>query len=168
MQTILILGGTGMLGHTCLIRYGKTPNSKCSLRCGTWAASRGAFPTKKKNMSERMWTLRILTRSVAPGLHSAHIVINCIGLIKQTPMASDPLSAITVNSQLPHRISLVCRAANARMIHISTDCVFNGARGNYTEEDPSDATDLYGRSKFLAKSIIRIVLRSGPRSSGMN
>lgn len=79
------------------------------------------------------------------------IVINCIGLIKQLPMASDPLSAITINSLLPHRISLVCRTASARMIHISTDCVFDGKIGNYTENDPSNANDLYGRSKFLGE-----------------
>lgn len=79
------------------------------------------------------------------------VVINCIGLIKQLPWASDPLSAITVNAQLPHRISLICRTANARMIHISTDCVFNGNKGAYTERDTPDANDLYGRTKLLGE-----------------
>lgn len=79
------------------------------------------------------------------------IVINCIGLIKQLPMASDPLTAITVNSQLPHRISLICRTAGARLIHLSTDCVFNGKKGNYKESDPSNAEDLYGRTKYLGE-----------------
>ncbi|HNW36448.1 MAG TPA: SDR family oxidoreductase, partial [Candidatus Ozemobacteraceae bacterium] len=76
---------------------------------------------------------------------------NCVGLIKQLPTASDPLSAITINSQLPHRISMVCRTAGARLIHISTDCVFDGSQGNYTEQDHSSATDLYGRTKFLGE-----------------
>ena len=79
------------------------------------------------------------------------IVINCIGLIKQLPMASDPLTAITVNSQLPHRISLICRTAGARLIHLSTDCVFNGSKGNYNESAPSNAEDLYGRTKYLGE-----------------
>jgi dTDP-4-dehydrorhamnose reductase len=79
------------------------------------------------------------------------VVINCIGLIKQLPIASDPLSAITVNAQLPHRISLISRAAGARMIHISTDCVFNGMNGNYTEDDLSSAEDLYGQTKYLGE-----------------
>lgn len=79
------------------------------------------------------------------------IIINCIGLIKQNPLANDPLTAITINSLLPHRISLICKTARARMIHISTDCVFNGMKGNYIEEDQSDAIDLYGRSKFLGE-----------------
>lgn len=80
-----------------------------------------------------------------------HLVINCVGLIKQLPSSADPLSAVTINSQLPHRISLVCRTAGARLIHISTDCVFNGTKGNYSEADPSDALDLYGRTKFLGE-----------------
>lgn len=84
--------------------------------------------------------------SIQPG-----IVINCIGIIKQLPIASDPLTAITVNAQLPHRISLVSRAANARMIHISTDCVFDGKKGMYTEEDIPSPEDLYGRTKLLGE-----------------
>lgn len=79
------------------------------------------------------------------------LVINCIGLIKHLPDANDPLTSITVNAQLPHRISLVCRAANARLIHISTDCVFKGDRGSYSEDESPDATDLYGRTKHLGE-----------------
>lgn len=79
------------------------------------------------------------------------IVINCIGVIKQLPMSNDPLTAITVNAQLPHRISLVSRTANARMIHISTDCVFDGKKGMYTEQDVATTEDLYGRTKLLGE-----------------
>lgn len=79
------------------------------------------------------------------------IVINCIGLIKQLPLSSDPLSAININALLPHRISLICRTGKARLIHISTDCVFNGNKGMYKETNPSDAEDLYGRTKYLGE-----------------
>ncbi len=79
------------------------------------------------------------------------VVINCIGIIKQLPAAKDPIATITMNALLPHRIILACKAANARMIHISTDCVFDGVKGNYTENDQSNATDLYGRTKFLGE-----------------
>jgi dTDP-4-dehydrorhamnose reductase len=72
-------------------------------------------------------------------------------LIKQLPIAEDPLPAITINSLLPHRIALACKADGIRMIHISTDCVFDGTKRNYTEKDPPDAKDLYGRSKFLGE-----------------
>lgn len=81
------------------------------------------------------------------------IVINCIGLIKQLPLAGDPLSSVTINGELPHRLSLICRMADARLIHISTDCVFDGAKGHYTENDQSNATDLYGRSKYLGEVV---------------
>ncbi|MEA2072429.1 MAG: SDR family oxidoreductase, partial [Campylobacterota bacterium] len=76
---------------------------------------------------------------------------NCIGIIKQLPIAKDPLTAITINAQLPHRISLVARSANARLIHISTDCVFNGVDGKYVEEDSSNAEDIYGKTKYLGE-----------------
>lgn len=79
------------------------------------------------------------------------IVVNCIGVIKQTPEAQDPLTTITVNALLPHRIALLCSAIGARMIHVSTDCVFDGEKGNYTESDIPNAMDFYGRTKFLGE-----------------
>ncbi|KGP75881.1 dTDP-4-dehydrorhamnose reductase [Desulfosporosinus sp. Tol-M] len=78
-------------------------------------------------------------------------VINCIGIIKQIPEAEDPLVTITGNALLPHRIALLCGAVGARMIHISTDCVFDGEKGSYAESDLSNATDLYGRTKLLGE-----------------
>lgn len=79
------------------------------------------------------------------------VVVNCVGVVKQLPGAEDPLSAIPINALLPHRLLAVCKVARARLIHISTDCVFNGARGMYRETDFADANDLYGRSKFLGE-----------------
>jgi dTDP-4-dehydrorhamnose reductase len=79
------------------------------------------------------------------------ILVNCIGIIKQVPEAKDPLTTITVNALLPHRIALLCGATGTRMIHISTDCVFNGEKGVYTEQDVSNADDLYGRTKYLGE-----------------
>lgn len=80
-----------------------------------------------------------------------NVVINCIGLVKQLAEAGDPLAAITINALLPHRVARLCDVAGARMIHISTDCVFAGTRGMYSEQDVSDAKDLYGRSKYLGE-----------------
>ncbi len=79
-------------------------------------------------------------------------VINCVGIIKQLPTAQDPVLSLTINSLLPHRLQRLCVAAGARLIHFSTDCVFNGRKGMYTEDDPSDALDLYGRTKFLGET----------------
>jgi dTDP-4-dehydrorhamnose reductase len=80
------------------------------------------------------------------------VVINCVGLIKQHPRANDPLLALETNALLPHRLATLCQATQARLIHISTDCVFSGEKGSYTEEDHSDAQDLYGRTKYLGET----------------
>ncbi len=79
------------------------------------------------------------------------VVVNCVGVIKQRDAAHDAIESITINSLLPHRLAEKCETISARMIHFSTDCVFNGEKGAYEESDPSDATDLYGRTKFLGE-----------------
>lgn len=79
------------------------------------------------------------------------IVINCIGLVKQLAAANDPLVTLPINSLLPHRLARLAAMVDARLIHVSTDCVFTGSRGNYLESDAPDAQDLYGRSKLLGE-----------------
>lgn len=79
------------------------------------------------------------------------IVVNCVGLVKQLADANDPLQAVPINTLLPHRLAALCQATAARLIHISTDCVFSGSKGNYLETDFPDAYDLYGRSKLLGE-----------------
>ncbi len=78
-------------------------------------------------------------------------VINCIGIIKQRPSAKQSILSLEVNALLPHRLAVLCRLAGARLVHMSTDCVFSGTKGNYLETDVSDAEDLYGRSKHLGE-----------------
>ena len=79
------------------------------------------------------------------------VVVNCIGLTKHHKEAADPLLAIPLNALLPHRLADLCAVVGARMVHVSTDCVFSGLGGNYREEDSADATDLYGKSKLLGE-----------------
>jgi len=81
------------------------------------------------------------------------VVINCIGLVKQLAKAEDPLQAIPINTLLPHRLAKLCELSGARLVHMSTDCVFSGDKGGYRESDPPDAADLYGRSKFLGEVV---------------
>ncbi len=78
-------------------------------------------------------------------------VINCIGIIKHLRAAKDPIVSLTINSLFPHQLANLCRACGARMVHMSTDCVFSGRKGMYTEDDVSDAEDLYGRTKFMGE-----------------
>ena len=79
------------------------------------------------------------------------VIINCVGIVKQHAAAKDPLSSISVNSLFPHRLAHLCRAAGIRLLHISTDCVFSGRKGNYVETDIADAEDLYGKTKLLGE-----------------
>jgi len=79
------------------------------------------------------------------------VVINCIGLVKQLKEVNDPIHAISINSLLPYLLARECANIGARLIHFSTDCVFSGKTGNYSERDEPDAQDLYGRSKLLGE-----------------
>lgn len=79
------------------------------------------------------------------------VVVNCIGIVKQDKSAKDPIASIGVNSLLPHQVAQRCRESGTRLIHLSTDCVFSGRKGNYSERDAPDSQDLYGRSKLLGE-----------------
>jgi dTDP-4-dehydrorhamnose reductase len=80
-----------------------------------------------------------------------NVVVNCAGLIKQNVLSCNPLKAIPINSVLPHQLAQLCNICGSRLIHISTDCVFSGAKGDYRECDQPDARDLYGLSKLLGE-----------------
>lgn len=78
-------------------------------------------------------------------------LVNCVGIIKQSNLADDPYESIAINSFLPHQLERLGESYNFRLIHISTDCVFDGKAGNYKETDLSNAYDLYGKTKFLGE-----------------
>ncbi|MBI9044411.1 MAG: SDR family oxidoreductase [Anaerolineaceae bacterium] len=148
---ILILGGSGMLGHRLWIQLQKHHD--------VWITVRGSasdfsdvpeFPREKIRTDVDARNFEQVSRALAS--IQPELVINCIGMIKQHGhVAKDPLIAITLNSLFPHRLSLLCKVANIRLIHISTDCVFSGKKGNYTEEDIADSDDIYGRTKYLGE-----------------
>lgn len=89
---------------------------------------------------------RLIIKELAP-----NIIINCIGIIKQIPSADDALMNIRINSIWPRQLALIADDVGARLIHFSTDCVFSGTRGLYTEQDMPDAVDLYGLSKYAGE-----------------
>lgn len=148
---ILILGGSGMLGHRLWMNLRKEHEVWVTVRqISSPFPARPEFPIKYIRTDVDASNFDQVTRALAS--IQPDLVINCIGLIKQMGhLARDPVMSISLNALLPHRISLICRAARIRMIHISTDCVFSGKKGNYLESDESDAEDLYGRSKFLGE-----------------
>lgn len=79
------------------------------------------------------------------------VVVNCAGLTKHKPEAEAPLVSIPINTLMPHRLAGLCKLMGARLIHVSTDCVFSGERGGYSEDDFADAHDVYGKSKVLGE-----------------
>ena len=148
---VLILGATGMLGST-LYRFLSLDHN---------LEVYGTLRSQKKieHFSEKIREGLIsgLDLESETGVLFAFsklrpdVVINCVGIIKQSPKASDPLESLSINATLPHRLANYCRAMGARLIHFSTDCVFSGKKGQYLEDDFADANDLYGRTKYLGE-----------------
>lgn len=79
------------------------------------------------------------------------IVFNCVGIIKQLKESKSNIISLEVNSLVPHRVAQICEQYKARFVHFSTDCVFDGATGNYQESDDPNSQDLYGRSKLMGE-----------------
>ena len=150
---ILILGGAGMLGHKLFQRLRSNhPKTVCTIRgslTGGPFERVGLFAHGGVIENVDAAKFACLDRLIAE--QKPAVVINCIGVVKQRAAAAQPIPSIQINSLLPHRLAQTCANNGARFIHFSTDCVFSGDRGNYTEDDQSDAQDLYGRSKFLGE-----------------
>ena len=148
---ILVLGITGMLGSAVFKALCETKQFH------VWGSQRGNTPHSKLAGFQASGILTGLDALDQDSLVNAfatvkpEVVINCVGLIKQLGHANDPLVALPINAMLPHRLLRLCNLLGSRLIHISTDCVFNGKKGNYLESDPSDAEDLYGRSKYIGE-----------------
>lgn len=143
---VLILGAGGMLGHK------------------VWEVFRDRFDCSAAMRTRLPLPLfddeRVIGGFDATNFHDVvrliadvkpDVVVNCIGIVKQIALAHDPIASITLNALFPHIVARACAEGGARMIHISTDCVFAGTRGHYTEDDVPDAADLYGRSKLLGE-----------------
>lgn len=147
-----MLGASGMLGNAVLRWFAQDEGFDVfgSVRSmGPVKGLQTAVPRAQFVAGVDVESLDSLTRLFAQV--QPELVINCIGVVKQLAEADDALTAIPINALLPHRLARLCQVAGARLIHVSTDCVFSGARGNYTEQDEPDAQDLYGRSKLLGE-----------------
>ena len=147
---ILILGGAGMLGHKLCQLYRREFDAWCTVRSMPHGPDGFEIWDKDRTIAG---VDAVDFDSVARAIAEVQpaVVVNCIGIIKQLTAAKDPIASLSINSLFPHRLANLCRAAGARMIHISTDCVFSGRKGMYAEDDISDAEDLYGRTKYLGE-----------------
>ena len=143
---ILILGGSGMLGHKLVQRLSSRFDVFATVRDeGNSLLSRTIIPTNQLLSNIDVSDDSAVIKAIESTRPKA--VINAVGIVKQHHAANDVITTLTINSILPHKLSLLGQQFGFRLITISTDCVFAGDRGSYSESDITDATDLYGRSK---------------------
>lgn len=147
---VLVLGGGGMLGHKLVHRWQDMFE--------TWTTVRGRFADYERfGIFDRERTIDSLSVTDTASLEEVvgqvrpDVIFNAVGIVKQVPNAKNTVTTLLINSVLPHQLADIAQKFDARLIQISTDCVFEGTRGNYTEDDRPDATDLYGRSKNLGE-----------------
>ena len=149
---IFILGSSGMLGNT-LLRYFESLNQYKVI-----GSIRGTNPPAELNIFRKLLCNNLDVEDEENlfnvlSKYQPKIVINCIGVVKQLSFSKDPIKSIVINSLLPHKLSEICKSIDSRLIQISTDCVFSGKKGMYSEFDNSDAQDLYGKTKFLGEVV---------------
>ena len=150
-KTVLILGASGMLGHMLVRVF--SPHHRV---IGTTSSQYKAKSPLAKLLDRDSWIGGIdvrslnrvdeLVREIQP-----NVVINCVGLIKQKMESSNITDAIIINSLFPHHLASLCESQKCRLIHFSTDCVFDGAPGIKKVSDTPNATDLYGTTKRLGE-----------------
>ena len=147
---ILVLGGDGMLGHALLAELGQRHEVWVTLRRDrpAYLAHAGLFPDRVLYRVDARQQAA-LRRALAAARPEA--VVNAVGLVKQRAEVQDAVAAVELNALLPHRLARLCGEVGAHLVHLSTDCVFSGARGRYAEADLPDPVDLYGRSKLLGE-----------------
>lgn len=148
---VLVLGGTGMLGFQLLksglksdIEFFAVVRNK-NLMCEKMPS----FPLDNIYEIDDINNFKVLSEIL--DLINPEFVINAIGIVKQSNFGKNYIANIEINSLLPHKLADLCKSRQIRFIHISTDCVFNGEKGNYSLSDTSNAKDLYGRSKYLGE-----------------
>jgi len=158
---MLIFGANGMLGHKLIQEFSGKHDvfATCRRSKETQLLDLGIIEPHKVVSFDMHYQLFETIRSCNPD-----VVINCIGIVKQLKDAKSPLKSVRVNSLFPHELNETCGFLGIKLIHVSTDCVFNGKktfyqRNNgdvyidpmYNEESTPNPEDLYGRSKLLGE-----------------
>ena len=149
MTRVLVVGANGLLGHTLIREFG--------VEAEVWGLTR-MMPSTSHPLSRWIDHSRWIGGmdadheehlATALATSRAEVVVNCAGVIKQRDGGSTEMWR--VNARLPHILARLTNDRGARLVHVSTDCVFSGRRGAYCELDDLDADDVYGRSKALGE-----------------
>jgi dTDP-4-dehydrorhamnose reductase len=146
---LVVLGGDGMLGHEMVRRWSADHEVHTTVRGEGFARP---YPGSERARLHARVDVRDFP-SVSSLLERVRpdAVVNAVGVVKQRREGQEALPCIEINSLFPHRLAGACRDLGCRLVHVSTDCVFSGDRGNYTEEDPCDVHDIYGLTKYLGE-----------------
>jgi dTDP-4-dehydrorhamnose reductase len=147
---ILIFGGDGMMGHQLLKHLGHRYLVRVTLRQSLSAYSEFGLFDKENSYTEIDVRSADRVRQVLAEFEP-QAVVNAVGIVKQRSAAKESIPSLEINALFPHQLALLCKEIDARLVHMSTDCVFSGKKGNYQESDLSDAEDLYGRTKYLGE-----------------
>ena len=146
-KNILLFGSTGMLGRYVLNRLKTTDYFIVCINRDIYdIVNDGDIKLNdilvKNNMCEN------------------DIIINCAGIIPQKYKKNDLKTYIKVNTLFPHKLSELSQKYHLKFIHITTDCVFDGLKGNYTEDDKHTACDIYGVSKSQGEPMDATIIRT--------
>lgn len=147
---ILIVGGDGMLGNELFAQLSRAHEVRVTVRRELAAYEQHGVFTSANTFSE----IDVRCPDAVVGaieLFEPDAIVNATAVVRQRPDASDPVRSIEVNALFPHRLVLIAQKVGARVLHVSTDCVFSGSRGAYTELDVPDPIDLYGATKHLGE-----------------
>ena len=139
-----------MLGHKLVQEW--------KAKFDVWTTLKGNFEDYERfSVFDRDKTLDRINAEVFETVERAiervepDVIFNAVGIIKQIPSSKNVIKTLAINSIFPHRLAEIAEKNGARLINFSTDCVFDGKKGNYNEEDIPNATDVYGKSKNLGE-----------------
>jgi len=143
MEKVLVLGATGLIGHQ-VYYYLKSKGYDVTGMANTRKLDDKTVQVDARG--EHAFIQNIM--DVGPD-----IIVNCMGVLI-SEAKHNPEHAIFLNAYMPHRLKRLANDMEAKLVHISTDCVFSGKKGEYTESDVKDADDIYGRAKALGEITI--------------
>ncbi|MCL4496384.1 MAG: sugar nucleotide-binding protein [Firmicutes bacterium] len=151
---VIIVGPTGMLGHQLLAEALKRHYE-------IWALSRSmpvlALADAVQHFTNLHWISGIDAAAHPEQIQlwmaksNAEVIVNAAGLVKQAPKGDDMTRLLAINARFPRALEIMVSNRNTQLIHISSDCVFDGKRGFYRESDVPDTQDDYGKSKILGE-----------------
>lgn len=150
-MSVLVLGATGLIGNRLVRTLSEDFDVFGTTRQLKFPNPKFYQLLKKENWLiisdlKKMFEIEAKIKKLKP-----NVIVNCLGITKQKAGAFDIQESMTVNALFPHQLSTICRELDIRLIHFSTDCVFSGQKGNYTEDDIPDPIDTYGRTKVLGE-----------------